>query len=349
MEPVDSADEIDSDFILLNEMRGLHNDLANNHDVVGGGGVDSSPSYEGPYKVLYDAVDNDVIFGERYGLVISNGDLRRGIEAEFDLGAALVNLSQNESVADPYTGDSWSERVSNTVHLNGDKIEHIRIEVRVDASTSSDTSRVVEWFEEELGTEGETGKLRSELSGVASVYVTGDLVALQNVLDGLNSSQLSSTAISFIVSFFALLILTRRPVPAVVVLTPVVLATLWVVGSMVVLSLKWNVLTVMVTALSLGIGIDYVIHMWRRFEYEREKGEDVWEALEETISTTGVALVLSAGTTSLGFLVLLFSPMPVVQQFGLVTALTVTYSLILSIIVLPVLLLMSELYSTASE
>ena len=41
-------------------MRGLHNDLANNHDVVGGGGVDSSPSYEGPYKVLYDAVDNDV-------------------------------------------------------------------------------------------------------------------------------------------------------------------------------------------------------------------------------------------------------------------------------------------------
>ena len=60
-------------------MRGLHFDLANNHDVVGGGGVDSSPSYEGPYKVLYDAVDNDVLFGERYGLVITNGDLRRGI------------------------------------------------------------------------------------------------------------------------------------------------------------------------------------------------------------------------------------------------------------------------------
>ena len=52
MEPAESADEIDSDFILLNEMRGLHNDLANNHDVVGGGGADSSPSYEGPYLSL---------------------------------------------------------------------------------------------------------------------------------------------------------------------------------------------------------------------------------------------------------------------------------------------------------
>ena len=349
MEPYKSSEEIDNDLILLNEMRGLHNDLANNHDVVGGGGVDSSPSYEGPYKVLFDAVDNDVLFGESYGLVITSGDLRRGIAEEFDLGAAFVSLSQNNSIADPYTGASWAERVKDTVDLDGDKIKHIRIEVRVDASTSSDTSRVVQWFEEELGTESESGKLRSELSGVANVYVTGDLVALQNVLDGLNSSQLSSTAISFIVSFVVLLVLTRRPVPAIVVLTPVVLATLWVVGSMVVLSLKWNVLTVMVTALSLGIGIDYVIHMWRRFESEREKRDDVWEALEETISTTGVALVLSAGTTSLGFLVLLFSPMPVVQQFGLVTALTVTYSLVLSIIVLPVLLLMSEVNSTAGE
>ncbi|MDC0556338.1 MMPL family transporter [Candidatus Poseidoniaceae archaeon] len=349
MEPDNSMSEIDSDFVLLNEMRGLHNDLANNHDVVGGGGSDASPSYEGPYKVLYDAVDNDVMFGEEFGLVITGGDLRRGVASQFDMGAALQNLSENDSIADPFTGDSWSDRIDNTVNLDEDKIIHIRIEVRVDASTSSETSKVVEWFEEELGGTDDNGKMRSELSGVANIYVTGDLVALQNVLDGLNSSQLSSTAISFIVSFIVLLLLTRRAVPALVVLTPVVLATLWVVGSMVILSLKWNVLTVMVTALSLGIGIDYSIHMWRRFEAERSRRDDVWEALEETISTTGVALVLSAGTTALGFLVLLFSPMPVVQQFGLVTALTVTFSLILSIIVLPVLLMMAENTSGSRE
>ena len=78
MEPDEESSSIDSDLLLINEMRGLHNDLANNHDVVGGGGSDSSPSYKGPYKVLYDAVDNDVTFGESFGLVISQGDLRRG-------------------------------------------------------------------------------------------------------------------------------------------------------------------------------------------------------------------------------------------------------------------------------
>ena len=195
MEPDNSMSEIDSDFVLLNEMRGLHNDLANNHDVVGGGGSDASPSYEGPYKVLYDAVDNDVMFGEEFGLVITGGDLRRGVASQFDMGAALQNLSENDSIADPFTGDSWSDRIDNTVNLDEDKIIHIRIEVRVDASTSSETSKVVEWFEEELGGTDDNGKMRSELSGVANIYVTGDLVALQNVLDGLNSSQLSSTAI----------------------------------------------------------------------------------------------------------------------------------------------------------
>ena len=347
MEPSSGKESISDDKSLLTEMRGLHSDLANNHDVVGGGNSDGSPSYEGPYKVLYDAVDNDKQFGERYGLVISKGRLIDS--SNLNLGGAFQELSMNDSTADPFTNDSWADRVSKTVSLDGESIVFIRIEIRVDASTSSDTSRVVEWFEEELGSEDDDGKMRSELSGVAVIHVTGDLVALQNVLDGLNSSQLSSTAISFTVSFLVLLLLTRRPVPALVVLTPVVLATIWVVGSMVLLSLKWNVLTVMVTALSLGIGIDYVIHMWRRFEAEREKRDNIWDALEETLSTTGVALILSAGTTALGFLVLLLSPMPVVQQFGLVTALTVTFSLILSIIVLPVLLLMAENSSITSE
>lgn len=342
MEPADDAEDIDSDALLLTELRGLNGALALNHDVVGGGSSDSNPSYVSPYKVLFDAVDNDPIFGEDYGMWINGDKLKKSDATKFDLGAAFESLSTNDSVADPFTGMTWADRVAETVHLEGDKILHIRIEVKVDASTSTDSIRVVEWFEEELGNEDDDRKMRSELSGIANIYVTGDLVSLQNVLDGLNSSQLSSTAISFAVSFVVLLLLTRRMVPAMVVLTPVVLATMWVVGSMVLLSLKWNVLTVMVTALSLGIGIDYAIHMWRRFESERIKTDDVWEALEETVSTTGVALVLSAGTTALGFLVLLFSPMPVVQQFGLVTALTVIFSLILSVVVLPVLLIMAE-------
>ena len=70
---------------------------------------------------------------------------------------------------------------------------------------------------------------------------------------------------------------------------------------MALLNLNWNVMTVMVTALTIGLGIDYSIHVWRRFEAMKSKEGDVWSGLREMYASTGVALVLSAGTTVCGF------------------------------------------------
>ena len=99
-------------------------------------------------------------------------------------------------------------------------------------------------------------------------------------------------------------------------------------------------MTVMVTALTIGLGIDYSIHVWRRFEAMKIKEGDVWSGMREMYASTGVALVLSAGTTVCGFSVLLMSQMPVVQEFGLVTAITVFFSLVLALVLLPVFLVL---------
>ena len=168
--------------------------------------------------------------------------------------------------------------------------------------------------------------------------LTGYLVKLEYVLDALGTSQISSTVISLIVSFCVLLALTRRFAPSFIVIVPVTLAAVWVVGSMAVLGIHWNVLTVMITALTIGLGIDYSIHMWKRFETLVERKVPPWESLRITNSTTGAALCLSALTTAIGFLVLWFSPMPVIRDFGLVTALTVIFSLTMALGLLPLLL-----------
>jgi predicted RND superfamily exporter protein len=343
MEPLAGEDVIPDDEILLNQLRGLHADLESNHDVVGTDGRTTSPSYDGPYVVLRDAILRDSSFGDTYNMEVFAGEVYvLDHNAQIDLGAAFSNLSTNQTVADALSGETWEERVYNTVNLQGEDIVHLRTEVRVEAATSSQSKRVVDNFERMLGSNEESGTLRATLSGHGQIYITGDLVILQAVLEGLSESQLESTLISLVVSCAVLLILTRRVLPAIVVLFPVGLASLWVVGSMAALGLKWNVLTVMVTALTLGIGIDYSIHMWRRFEVELERKENHWEALRAALSTTGVALILSALTTAFGFLVLLYSPMPVIQDFGLITAVTVLFSLILALILLPVLVEMVE-------
>ena len=343
MEPLEGENVIPDDEILLDQMRGLHADLKSNHDVVGTDGKTSSPSYDGPYVVLRDAILRDSTFGEAYNMEVFGGEVyMKDHNGEIDLGAAFSNLSSNQSIADALSGETWLERVQNTVNLQGEDIIHLRNEVRVEAATSSQSKRVVDNLESMLGSKSESGTLRSSLSGHSQIYITGDLVILQTVLEGLSESQLESTLISLVVSCAVLLILTRRILPAIIVLFPVGLSSLWVVGSMAALGLKWNVLTVMVTALTLGIGIDYSIHMWRRFEVELKRQDNHWDALRAALSTTGVALILSALTTAFGFLVLLFSPMPVIQDFGLITAVTVFFSLILALILLPVLVELVE-------
>ena len=338
MEPKSGADTIPGDLDLLSELRNLNTDLKSNNDVVGTNFRIASPSYEGPYPVLRDAILRNSSLGEAHNLQMFLGEvypINRSLSV--DLGAVFADLSANTSVADPLTGETWNDRVVQTVHLEGDAIVHLRHEIRVEATTSVDSSRVVDNFVEILGSTDDSGTLKYQLKDHAVLHVTGELVMLETVLDGLSLTQIESTAISLTVSFLVLFVLTRRIMPAIIVLFPVGIASLWVVGSMALIGLKWNVLTVMVTALTLGIGIDYSIHMWRRFEVELERRGDHWDALREAMDTTGVALMLSALTTMAGFAVLLFSPMPIIQDFGLITAITVFFSLILALMVLPVL------------
>ena len=345
MEPVGGG-VIPDDVTLLDNLRNLHSNLKNNQDVVGTDERFPSPSYEGPYVVLRDAVMRNESFGAIHGLEVEYNDVWDDPDATIDLGLVFADLQNNYTVADPLSGKTWSDRVNATVHLDGTNIAHLRTEVRVEATTSTESKRVISEFESMIGTSDEDGTLRSSLKDYAVIHVTGDLVVLQQVLDGLSSSQLKSTAISLIVSFAVLLVLTRRILPAFIVLLPVGMAALWVVGSMAVLGIKWNVLTVLVTALTLGIGIDYTIHMWRRIEWELQRQDDHWSALKTSLETTGVALMLSAATTAAGFLVLMLSPMPVIQDFGLITAVTVFFSLVLALVLLPVLL---ELAARAQE
>ena len=338
MEPTEGEETIQGDLDLLSELRNFHSDLKSNNDVVGTNFRIPSPTYEGPYPLIRDAILRNESLGAEHNLEVFAGEVYPIERSEpVMLGTFFLALSSNDSVADPLTGETWADRIGQTVHLEGASIVHLRHEIRVEASTSVESSRVVDNFIAILGSTEDSGTLKYQLKDHAVLHVTGDLVMLETVLNGLTTTQIESTAISLIVSFLVLFLLTRRIMPAIIVLFPVGIASLWVVGSMALIGLKWNVLTVMVTALTLGIGIDYSIHMWRRFEVELKKRGDHWGALEEALDTTGVALMLSATTTMAGFAVLLFSPMPIIQDFGLITAITVLFSLVLALMVLPVL------------
>jgi predicted RND superfamily exporter protein len=337
IEPSEGDDSISGESDLLRALDFLDTRISGIPEVVNPTSTSSDrPSYDGLYPILRDAVDGDQSFGEDYHLEIYDGEL--GISDGFvegDLTSAISSLLSNQSVGDPLRGQTWSERASGHVALTDDSsgILYLKMSIDVVAKTSEDSARVSEVFKHQAS-------LIEDGDGLVDcrAYASGDVVMIDGILSGLVISQVESTAISLLVSIFVLFLLTRRLGQSLVVILPVGLAGAWVVGSMAMLGLNWNVLTIMITALTIGLGIDYSIHVWRRFEKNRSSGMGVWDSMREMYATTGTALLMSAGTTICGFLVLMLSPIPVISDFGIVSSIAVAFSLILSLIVLPVLL-----------
>ena len=127
----------------------------------------------------------------------------------------------------------------------------------------------------------------------------------------------------------------RQPALGFIAVGPIVLVLIWVLGTMALLGIPYTIITSITTALSIGIGVDYTIHVIYRYREEFAKRRNPETAAIRTLATTGSALLGSALTTALGFAVLTLSPLQSFEQFGITAAITITYALIVSILVVP--------------
>ena len=96
------------------------------------------------------------------------------------------------------------------------------------------------------------------------------------------------------------------------------------------------------TALIIGLGTDYSIHLYDRFYSERSSGTDAQEALRRAVTDTGHGLFTAAFTTALPFLALVISDVRALSELGLLVGLGVLFSLYATFLFLPPLLVYSE-------
>jgi hydrophobe/amphiphile efflux-3 (HAE3) family protein len=125
-----------------------------------------------------------------------------------------------------------------------------------------------------------------------------------------------------------------------VTLVPVAAVVSWVVGTMYVIGYPLSVLTTIVASITVGIGIDYSIHVSERFSDELDAATTVGDAIATTTRGTGAALFGSAVTTAAGLGVLAVALHPTLQQFGTITAIMIVYAFLASVLVLPSLLVL---------
>ncbi len=173
----------------------------------------------------------------------------------------------------------------------------------------------------------------------SEITATSETIISFAVTDGIKDRQTESIATTIIVAVAVLSVFfwltVRQPALAFVAVVPTVLVLISVLGTMALLDIPYTIITSIITALSIGIGVDYTIHLIHRYREEFTRLRNPERAAIQTLATTGSALLGSALTTALGIGVLAASPMAASQQFGITAAITIAYSLIVSVLVVP--------------
>jgi len=140
----------------------------------------------------------------------------------------------------------------------------------------------------------------------------------------------------------ALLAVFRRAERALLPLVPIALATGWSALILFLTRVPLNPMSATLGALVIAISTEFSVLLCERYRQERAAGHDHSEALERTYGSTGRAVLASGITAVVGFGVLALSSIAMLRDFGLVTVIDLTASLLGVLFVLPAVLTLAE-------
>lgn len=172
----------------------------------------------------------------------------------------------------------------------------------------------------------------------AVVQLTGGPIVRQESLEAVSRALQISLPIAVVLCLLIAAAFLRSFRLGVVVIVPILMTVAWLYAFMYVFGFAINIVTATIGAVSIGIGIDYAIHYTVRFREELAGAGDRLDAVRRAAEGTGLALVASALSSVVGFLILALAPMPLFASYGLLTAVMIALALTATLLVLPSLL-----------
>ena len=181
-----------------------------------------------------------------------------------------------------------------------------------------------------------------QVPSISFVGLTGSPFTREATLQATTRALNVSLPVAVAACLILLAFWMRSVTLAVVTIIPIGLVVSWLYAFMYVAGYSLNFVTATIAAVSIGVGIDYSIHMPQRFREELGRGHGAEEALRAAASGTGVALAGSAGSSVIGFAVMAFAPMPLFSAYGVITAAMIFMAAAAALFVLPSLLLLTH-------
>ncbi len=210
-------------------------------------------------------------------------------------------------VMDPQTGQIRPDFRSALPDYN-----HALIPIVLEGGLSPDEEKsVVEETERAVAAAGFVG---------VETMVTGE-PALTSQLEDLVSNSMRNMFIAAILLMFLILALifsvrgffAWRWLP----LGAIGIGIVYTFGAMGLLGVPISMVSMGVFPILIGLGVDYSIQLHNRYDEETRKGKTLADAILASVAHIGPAISIALIAVCLGFAALLFSPVPMIRDFGL--------------------------------
>ena len=175
-------------------------------------------------------------------------------------------------------------------------------------------------------------------NGNTNITIAGILILYNNMLDSLFESQIKSLSIVLLGIFIMLVTLFRSIKIAFAAIIPNLIACFVILGTMGLLSIPLDLMTITIAAITIGIAVDNCIHYVYRYREYLKLTNNHHETIINCNNTVGVAIRNTSITIIAGFTILIFSNFYPTIYFGVFTALAMLVALLGSLTLLPALL-----------
>jgi len=281
-----------------------------------------------------EGIDHDANFSVMYNASDNNGD---GVP-DSDIADLFNYLIDHDYREQTISVLHFVETENDTDGTKDREFDGAVIRVGVNTQNFAKAGEIRKDLENDIGP---LEKLEEE-GKIDQVIATGEPVLVNVIIHSIELSGLKSLVITVIVAgiilTFVFYITDKSLVLGILTEIPVILVIAWVFASMYIIGMPLNVMTIMIASLTVGLGITYGIHVTHRFVEDLSELNDIDKACRSTVTNTGTALFGAAITTIGGFGILIFAPIPPLQKFGAISSLSIAFSLIASVFVLPTFL-----------
>jgi len=149
-----------------------------------------------------------------------------------------------------------------------------------------------------------------------SITVTGDPSFQASIVAMMNSSNGSVLALCGVLMIVALLLVFRHVRWSLLPLPIVFLGIIWTFGAMGFFHIPMGMVTFAAFPIMIGLGIDYAIQFHNRIDEELLKGKSPVKAAISTVNHVAIPVAIALIVTEAGFLSLLSSTVPSINDFG---------------------------------